>query len=198
MLHSAFSLLTKKKNLVASCSIFFHVLIFFFIGILSNINKIFTFLHFLPETPKLRAGQTFLTVPYFQTCSKRWNARHILSCAPQEPGRRLDSTALPTPHKRSRQGDGEAVCLTLGFFLLLWLIFMEFFNRNTPWLPWLLQGAPLLLWWLWHCWQVGSCLSLAVHPIMQGFDIPIKVVPRVWVSAAPWRGSAQEQGKAAS
>lgn len=116
MLHSAFSLLTKKKNLVASCSIFFHVLIFFFIGILSNINKIFTFLHFLPETPKLRAGQTFLTVPYFQTCSKRWNARHILSCAPQEPGRRLDSTALPTPHKRSRQGDGEAVCLTLGFF----------------------------------------------------------------------------------
>lgn len=56
-----------------------------------------------------------------------------------------NSRALPTPHKRPGQGDGEAVCLSLGFFSPSDLIFRGFFNLNPPWLPWLLQGEPFLL-----------------------------------------------------
>lgn len=53
-----------------------------------------------------------------------------------------NSLVIPTPHKRSGQGDGEVVWLVWGFF---GLIFTEFINLNTPWLPWLLQGGSFLL-----------------------------------------------------
>lgn len=63
VLHAAFSL-----KFAGNCFQFFHISIFFFRCILSNINTIFTFCTSFTCT---KSWQIFPTVTYFQTCSMR-------------------------------------------------------------------------------------------------------------------------------
>lgn len=112
-------------------------------------------------------------------------------------GENGNSTALP------RHLDKETGKLFVWFGGFFCLIFTEFFNLNTPWLPWLLQGGPFLL-----AGDSGSAGRLApAFPWLFGPCCPshpcrdLTFPQQLCHSHNNWawkKGKAQEQGKAAS
>lgn len=139
VLHSAFSLLTKKKQIVANCSIFFSYLDIIFLQVFLLI--IFFFL----LSPRDTQTNSWSNLPHYDSfpdllkemkCQKPHFELHSTG---RNLGENGNSTALP------RDLDKETGKLFGWFGGFFCLIFTEFFNLNTPWLPWLLQGGPFLL-----------------------------------------------------